>query len=161
MRIQLYYLIAPAFSLFLCGCGGGPSEPILQAGDYASVKSETYCMESQDALGELRSWAVRKDYDEVSRVFSLKGVAMVRIGDRAKVLDRTFGGDVKIRLSGDREYWTVMNVLRKGVAATPSAQTRRNRRQSDWHQPRFTVCVYSANSRRKQSGADDNRQMDI
>jgi hypothetical protein len=124
MRIQPYSLIAPAFFLFMCGCGGGTSEPILQAGDYAGVKSETYCMQSQDALAELRSWAVRKDYDEVSRVFRLKGVALVRIGDQVKILDRTFGGDVKIRVSEGRECWTVMNALQKGVAATTSAQTR-------------------------------------
>jgi hypothetical protein len=68
-------------------------------------------MESKDALSELLDPAVRKDYEEMSRVFKSKGVATLAPGDQLKVLDRTFGGWVRVRTSSDQECWTVVSVL--------------------------------------------------
>jgi hypothetical protein len=101
------------------GCGS-PSQPTIFDGDYASVTDQAWCMESKEALSELQDLAVRKDYDEMSRLFRSKGVASLGTGNRVKVLDRTFGGAVKVRISNDRECWTVVNALKKSVAAEDS-----------------------------------------
>lgn len=85
----------------------------LLEGDYAVVTKQVWCMESKEALSELQDRAVRGSYEEMTRTYSRKGLATLELGDQVRVVDRRFGGAVKVRSASDQECWTVPNALQK------------------------------------------------
>ena len=96
---------------FLGGCG--LVDQTLLEGDYAVVTKQVWCMESKEALSELQDRAFRGSYEEMTRTYSRKGLATLELGDQVRVVDRRFGGAVKVRSASDQECWTVPNALQK------------------------------------------------
>ena len=100
----------------------------LLEGDYAVVTKQVWCMESKEALSELQDRAVRGSYEEMTRTYSRKGVATLELGDQVRVVDRRFGGAVKVRsASSDQACWTVPNALQK-IGLAKQSKSRESER---------------------------------
>jgi hypothetical protein len=97
----------------LYGCNkmfDAPTGRLIEPGTHAQTTSRAFCMDSRESSSKLQDWALRRDYEEMNRLFATNGITMLGNGDSVKVLE-TSGGQIKVRTSLDMECWLPPGIL--------------------------------------------------